>query len=82
MNYSDRLRTISFYYEEMVAVLRNYIKQVRPQSFAMCWMCFKRLYADMKAYGASTGDVRDLFDYAQNEHISRFGVDETEYSFC
>ena len=75
MQYADRRRQDIFYYEEAVAMLRSYIKAQRPQSFAMSWNLFIRLYKKVKeCYGYST-PVTDLFEYARKERIGRFGSD-------
>lgn len=80
MTYADRRQQAKFYFDETVALLRQYIKNNRPQSFASCWELFRKTYKDAKYFGVST-PVMDLFKYAQNEHIERFGVNPATLSY-
>ena len=79
MAYGERKATDMFYFNEVVAQLRNYIRYERPQSFALTWNLFIKCYTKVKEYGVRKADVLDLFEYAQRERIEKYGSEITGY---
>ena len=80
MSYTDQKYADKFNFECVLDQLRGYIKSNRPQSFGMTWNLFIRLYKKMKEYGIKYS-VMDLFEYAQKEHIERFGSEIVSTSY-
>lgn len=54
-------------------VLRKYMREVRPQSFASMYPLFVRLQKQAREAFDFTYDAPDIEEYARSEKIERFG---------
>lgn len=68
----NRKSTDILRFEDTCRLLRKYIEEQRPQSFASVWGLFKKLYNNVRLYGYKA-EVTDLFCYAEIQQIERFG---------
>lgn len=83
MSYTDLRIKAFFDFESAVELLRKYVREQRPQSFAMNWNNFICRYklAKYYSYRGYISSVRDLFEYAQKEKIERFGSEIASTSY-
>ena len=56
-------------------LMRKYMEQNRPQSFASVWKLFLKQKRDCEYYGIKVSDVFDIISYAEREKIERFGFE-------
>lgn len=56
-------------------LMRKYMEQNRPQSFASVWKLFLKQKRDCEYYGIKVSDVLDIISYAEREKIERFGFE-------
>ncbi len=57
-------------------LMRKYMEQNRPQSFASVWKLFLKQKRDCEYKRIKISDVSDIVSYAEREKIERFGFDE------
>lgn len=61
------------YFDDTCKLMRKYIEQCRPQSFASLWESFTKYKRLCDVYEIKTQDVSDICEYAKREQIERFG---------
>ena len=60
-------------FDDTCKLMRKYIEQNRPQSFASVWSLFMKQRRRCDIYGIKTQSVADICEYAKRERIERFG---------
>lgn len=60
-------------FDDTCKLMRKYIEQNRPQSFASVWSLFIKQKRTCDVYNIKTQDVSDICEYAKKEQIERFG---------
>jgi hypothetical protein len=61
------------YFNDICKLMRKYIERIQPQEFASVFGLFERLKRKCEWEGIDIGDVSDIYKYAKEEHIERFG---------
>jgi hypothetical protein len=61
------------YFNDTCELMRKYMAKIQPQRFASVFGLFERLKRDCEWNGIDIGDVSDIYEYANAEHIERFG---------
>lgn len=61
-----------------MSLLRKYIREVRPQSFASVYGLYKTQKKKCEIFGIRTSDTEtaDIESYAKKEHIEQFGFEK------
>lgn len=67
------MRNYKLDFEDTCKLMRKYMKQDRPQSFASVWRSFKKQKKQCELNEISIDDVSDIYKYAKAEQIERFG---------
>ena len=57
-------------------LMRNYMEQNRPQSFASVWNLFQRQKTDCEHNDIQFLDISDIEQYAKDEHIEQYGFEK------
>ena len=60
-------------FEDTCKLMRKYIEQNRPQSFASVWGIFEKQKKQCELNKISIDDVSDIYNYAKVEQIEKFG---------
>lgn len=60
-------------FEDTCKLMRKYIEQNRPQSFASVWGVFVKQKERCELNRISIGNVSDIYNYAKVEKIEKFG---------
>lgn len=60
-------------FDDTCKLMRKYMEQNRPQSFASVWSLFMKQRRRCNIYGIKTQSVADICEYAKRERIERFG---------
>ena len=60
-------------FDDTCKLMRKYMEQKRPQSFASVWNLFMMQGRKCDIYGIKTQSVADICEYAKRERIERFG---------
>ena len=66
------MRKCEKYFTDTCKLMRKYMEQNRPQSFASVWKLFLTQKMECEYYGIKTPDVSDIVFYAEREKIERF----------
>ena len=61
------------YFDDTCKLMRKYMEQNRPQSFASMWELFEAQKKRCELYEILIDDVSDIYEYAQKEQIKKFG---------
>ena len=60
-------------FDDTCKLMRKYMEQNRPQSFASVWGLFMKQRRRCDIYRIKTQSVADICEYAKRERIERFG---------
>ena len=60
-------------FEDTCKLMRKYMEQNRPQSFASVWGIFEKQKKQCELNKISIDNVSDIFNYAKAEQIEKFG---------
>lgn len=60
-------------FDDTCKIMRKYMEQNRPQSFASVWSLFMKQRRRCDIHGIKTQSVADICEYAKRERIERFG---------
>lgn len=60
-------------FNDTCQLMRQYMKKNQPQRFASLWSLYKKQKQRCERNGIPIPDTSDIADYANQEHIERFG---------
>lgn len=60
-------------FEDTCKLMRKYMKQNRPQSFASVWGILEKQKKQCELNNILINNVSDIYNYAKTERIEKFG---------